>query len=259
MKPPPRPRPGGPSGRVQESRSGDKQTLDALRSLGYLAGGASGGAARSKTAKSPPAATAKDATAAAVPPKPAAPPPAPPAGASPAAGMVEGNVRAATTTAAEPTDQSVLDGVNGAGEGMEPAPPAPAGIGQPLAARAATPVGAETRPLIVPLSKAPEQGRDHQVIRSAEAWQALLAGSTEKMPEIDFQKEMVVVLRDDLGGDPPARLRVVSVSPGSEGLVIECRSERLDSAAAPPAGGPARPGQGLIVPASDLPVRIVMK
>lgn len=108
---------------------------------------------------------------------------------------------------------------------------------------------------VVPLGRAPELGRDHQVIRTHPEWAALFEGSGA--PEVGFDRDMVVLLRHDLQSDPPSILDIASVAQTAEALVIECRREP------PPAGaegtGSPAAGQAIILPISDLPIRVVIR
>ena len=162
--------------------------------------------------------------------------------------------------------------------------PAPAAPGEKVAFEAQQTASGEPAPppaqaskfRILPLPRPPEEGRDHLVIRAADAWAAFLSGAPVPGPTVEFDKEMVVVLRDDLATQPPSRLKVVAVVVTAEALEIACRVERpapepvpAEPGAAPKSGGapesaaapsaPAPSGQALVVPATDLPVRIVMK
>ncbi len=142
----------------------------------------------------------------------------------------------------------------------EPAPATPAPAGDLALSRqkeAPAPREGAVRFRALPLGRPPELDRDHQVIRSAPDWTNFLAGTAPPPPAVDFEREMVVVLRDDLGSDPPSRLRVVSVTLAADVLQIECRVDR------PEAGSyespPSAPGQALVVPAGAATVKIVVK
>lgn len=109
----------------------------------------------------------------------------------------------------------------------------------------------------VPVGKVPELGRDHEVIRTAVEWAALFEGNGAPSPEVAFDREMVILLRHDLGSDPPAVLAVAAVVQTAEAIVVECRRE--PSPAGAEAAGPPAGGQAIILPISDLPVRVVIR
>jgi hypothetical protein len=95
------------------------------------------------------------------------------------------------------------------------------------------------------------------VIRTAPEWGALFEGTGAEVPDVAFDREMVVLLRHDLGSDPPALLAVVSVAQTAEALWVECRREP-SPAGAEGTGAPTA-GQAIVLPISDLPVRVVIK
>jgi anti-sigma factor RsiW len=257
----------------------DEQTRQALRSLGYIASGKPGAArpdALQKKQKAPPKTAPKpldmnvrtkagqvmaggykaDAIA------PAAAPP-------PAAKDEELKERVAVVEATPPPAGIVGGVVGGLADGASEAAaeaPAPAAQGAAPAGdaggspRMAVPARKQeaVRFRLLPLGRSPEPGRDHLVIRSAAEWTAFLAGAAPPSPAADFEREMVVVLRDDLGTDPPSRLRVVSVTRSADVLLVECRVERPETASNE--ATPATPGQAVIVPAAGREtVTIVVK
>ena len=116
---------------------------------------------------------------------------------------------------------------------------------------------AETGPAfrIVSVARGPKLGRDHEVIETARAWRTLFEALGEEPPAVDFRTERGVLLRDGLGSERTARLRVVSVMSSASMLSIICRVESV------PAGEEEVPtaGQAVVLPASDLPIRIVVQ
>lgn len=227
----------------------DEATIEALRSLGYLA------PARDRPAPGstapPPEREARPRQTPAVPaPSPASakklaavrPSPTP---VEPSSPHLE-----ATSTPAGPA--SVL--AKPAPTPPEPDPPPPESAPAPPATQPA-PGPAEVPWRAVPVRRVPELGRDHQVIRTALEWAALFEGVG--VPEVAFDREMVVLLRHDLGSDPPALLAVVAVAQTAEALWVECRREP-SPAGAGGTGAPAA-GQAIVLPIFDLPVRVVIK
>lgn len=203
----------GPSASVSPSATPDEATIEALRSLGYLA------PAPGKKGSKPVAAAT---------PKPQAKPPA----ARPSA------------TVAVPAPTS------------SPAPvPTPMPTPEPVASPTPEPPrvepqeGAAVSWRAVTAGKSPEPGAAHRVIRTAAEWGALFEGSDAPAPGVAFDREMAVLL--------PAGLEVVSVSQTAEALVLECRR----NPSSPGAGDPAAPaaGRAVILPVSDLPVRVVIR
>ncbi len=215
----------------------DRETIEKLRSLGYLAPGgattgelsppAPGGASPRRSAARPggtgkPRETRRPASLAATP-------------------------EDSASTRATPATQTPAAGTPAEAAGSTPAPP--------TAPSPSTPPPPPLRTVRFP--KGPDPGRDHLVIRTAAELSAFSQGVDLSVPDIDFEREMLVVLRDDLGGNPPPRLVIVSVTLLAEALEIGCRSEPTDAAST--AGGAGATGIAVIVPATDLPVRIVMK
>lgn len=213
----------------------DEATIEALRSLGYLAPArdlpAREPAARPPGKAATPRKTAPGAVARPS-PRPAAPSPPGPAAIPPSAG---------------PLPETAAAG----------AAPEPAIRATPEPATGAAPEPAVVAWRAVPVGKVPELGRDHQVIRTAVEWAALFEGNGAPSPEVAFDREMVILLRHHLGSDPPAVLAVAAVAQTAEAIVVECRREP------PPAGaeaaGPPAAGQAIILPISDLPVRVVIR
>jgi len=109
---------------------------------------------------------------------------------------------------------------------------------------------------ILPVAGVPDSGRDYQVIRTEQGWAALFEGAGAPAPAIAFDKEMAILLRYDLAGDPPSRLVVRSVRATPEALVIECRKEET-RAVQDQAGAPAA-GQVVVLPIADQPIRVVI-
>ncbi len=196
----------GPSASPQTTP--DEATIEALRSLGYLA------PARDRPAPGP---ASTPAVMASMPRKtPAVPAPAP---SEPAPGPRK------SAPAPPPT---------------QPAP------------------GPEVRPWrVVPAGMVPGLERDHKVIRTVPEWVALFEGTGAAAPDVAFDRDMVVLLRHDLHSDPPSILVIALVAQTAEALVIECRREP------PPAGaegtGSPAAGQAIILPISDLPIRVVIR
>ncbi|HEU4401624.1 MAG TPA: hypothetical protein VFT43_05915 [Candidatus Polarisedimenticolia bacterium] len=260
----------------------DAETTQALRSLGYLAGGAdtgkaAGGVAGRAPKKSAPRVdktrvvetqTARERPgidrsplsglmgAQTVPP----PPPPTEAKSEPVANAAE-------------TPAPVAAAKNDVGAKTNAGSPVPAASATADRAQAMSPPGAGAAPAtappasspelapaaivfrILPVDRAPDLGRDHLVIRSAEEWSAFLPA----MPAtgVDFGREMAIVVRDDLGSDPPSRLRIVAITGGAEGIEVDGRVERLE-AATTQAGSVPR-GQALVLPAGPATVRIMIE
>jgi RNA polymerase sigma-70 factor, ECF subfamily len=205
----------------------DEATTQALRSLGYLAPGKE--PAKEKAAKESPGKKKSGAPAAAK----TTPPPVEPT-ASPTI----------TAAAMTPPDAAVTPSLPAETPAATPAP-------QPTD----TPAQEESVAWrVLPVGRPPRTGRDSQVIRSAVEWAMLFEGPGETAPEVDFDKEMVVLLRGDLSNEPPQRLVVAAVKRTADAILIECRAE-------PPAPGAAQgaPGQGVVIPISELPVRVVVR
>ena len=102
---------------------------------------------------------------------------------------------------------------------------------------------------MVQVGRAPEKDGQHRVIRTAAEWIALLDGSGTPVPEVAFDREMVVLL--------PAVLAVASIQQTGEAVVVECRP------GPPPSVGEETPAQtsglAVILPIFDQPVRIVIR
>jgi DNA-directed RNA polymerase specialized sigma24 family protein len=240
----------------------DEETVEALRALGYLAAGESAGSAASRTAAgvAPRAARPKVQR----PPAPAAAAPAATAPASAATAPARAARDAEITpppAGALPPSVPESEVTPPAGEPGPPViGPAPAPDGVPPAGAGTGPTGPRPDPdgpATVPLPKGPDPGRDHQVLRSAAEWIAFVGDAGGPPPEIDFATTMIVVLRNHLHNDPPGRLAVVSVTPGTDAIEILCRVEPPPDGERAGQGPP--PGQALILPASDVPIRVVMR
>lgn len=207
---------------MKEQAKADEETIQALRSLGYLSSG-----------------------------RPAAPPGKPPE-ASP--GKLPATQPGRTPAAAP--GKTKLAKVRTAAA----APPLARSAG--AGAAAGTAAGAAPGPVpfrVVPLPAGPDPGPDRLVIRSAESWASFVGVADRPAPVVSFEAEMLVVLRDDLGRDPPARLRVRAVTLSAAEIVVACRVEiRAAGGETGAGGGPgaAVPGQAIVLPASDLPVRV---
>ena len=110
---------------------------------------------------------------------------------------------------------------------------------------------------VISVDRAPEAGRDYKVIRTSQEWAALFEGTGAAPPEISFEGQMVVLLRFRLAGDPQGRLVVAAVRSTPEALLVECRSEQPGPGVLP--ATPATAGQAVIVPITDLPIRVVVR
>jgi DNA-directed RNA polymerase specialized sigma24 family protein len=208
----------------------DEATIEALRSLGYLA------PARDRPAPGSAAApSGREAGPRRTPAGPAV---------SPAPAEKEAAARPSPAPARSPPPEAAANPAQ-----AEPAPAPPKA--QPAPGPATVPWS------VVPVGRVPELGRDHQVIRTAPEWGALFEGTGAEVPDVAFDREMVVLLRHDLGSDPPALIAVVSVAQTAEALWVECRREP-SPAGAEGTGAPAA-GQAIVLPISDLPVRMVIK
>ena len=219
---------------AQAGGTPDAATVDALRSLGYLA---------------PAKEHAKERTGKEAPPKKKAGLPAP---AKPTPSPAESTPSPTTAAAAEASPTAA------------PPPPAAAEAPPTVAETPAPTPGAqatETPPAeeslvwrVLPVGRPPRTGRDAQVIRSVVEWAMLFEGSGETPPAVDFEKEMVVLLHGDLSSEPPQRLVVAEVKRTAEAIRIECRAEP-----SAPGTSPRTPGQGVVLPVSELPVRVVLR
>ncbi len=107
---------------------------------------------------------------------------------------------------------------------------------------------------VVSVPRPPPIGRDHLVIRTAGEWAATIGADGDVSPPADLVTEMIVLLRQALGADPPTRLVVVRLSLVEDGIEIEARVDPID-----PDAGAVAPGQAVIVGASDREVRLVMR
>ena len=110
----------------------------------------------------------------------------------------------------------------------------------------------------MPVARAPKKGRDFQVIRTEQDWAELFHGTDAPPPAINFDEEMAVLLRAGLPGDSSLRLVIAAVENTAEALLIECRSEQPGPDAGP-AAALATAGQAVVVPISDLPIRVVVR
>jgi hypothetical protein len=241
----------------------DEATIEKLRSLGYLAPGRE----RPKVKPGrPPLAPTRT-------PKPVSTPAAGRPGT--ATGAARGATRPAprqpvAKTSPEPTAAKSAAAPAGspssASPSASPSPsvmPTPAAPPAPLESATPAPSGADAPSReasvewgVIPLTRLIDRERDRQVIRTAQEWAALFEGGGTPPPAVAFDKEMAVLLRDDLESDPPTHLVVTGVRNASEALLIECRREQRD----PDTGSGAAPaGQAVVVPVSDLPVRVVVR
>jgi len=110
----------------------------------------------------------------------------------------------------------------------------------------------------MPVARAPKKGRDFQVIRTEQDWAELFHGTDAPPPAINFDEEMAVLLRAGLAGDASVRLVIAAVENTAEALLIECRSEQPGPDAGP-AAALATAGQAVVVPISNLPIRVVVR
>jgi DNA-directed RNA polymerase specialized sigma24 family protein len=210
----------GQSPSASPSGTPDAETIEALRSLGYLAPGKKG----SKPPAPRPTSTPK--------PRPTSTPTPQPARASerspsPTPGL-------SPTPIPSPT--------------LSPSPE-PSATPAPEPAQDAPQAGAAVTWRSVPAGPSAGSGGDHRVIRTAAEWSALFEGSGAPPPEVAFDRDMAVLLS--------AGLEVVSVTQTPEALVVECRR----NPSSPPGAGAEGPtaGQAVILPISDLPVRVVIR
>jgi len=107
------------------------------------------------------------------------------------------------------------------------------------------------------VGRAPETGREFQVFRTSQEWAAFFEGTGAPPPAVAFDGKMAVLLRSDLAGIPPSRLVVAAVRSTVEALLIECLRQQPGPDAAPAA--PATAGQAVVMPISDLPIRVVVR
>ncbi len=258
-----RPAPASVSGRSQTpanpSTTPDEATLEKLRSLGYLAPGKgrpkekSGKEGRAQTRLPKPVATPTTGkTRPATGPAPGAKRPAlpePVAGKSPGRTAVDEAVAPAGSPSSESPSASPSPSANStpAATSVLLETPTPAPSPAEAAPREATVVWR-----VIPFTKALDPGRDRQVIRTSQEWAALFDGTGAPPPEVAFDKEMAVLLRDDPAADPPVHLVVVGVRKTSEALLIDCRREERTPDAG--SGAAVAASQAVVVPISDLPV-----
>jgi DNA-directed RNA polymerase specialized sigma24 family protein len=240
--------PASPSG--SPSATPDEATIQALRSLGYLA------PAPGRRPPRPAATPARPGT------RPRTTPPAPAALPAPTALPPPAALPA---PAATPGDTPVDPRPTPAPAASVPAvPAAPPAVEQPAASPpAAQPTaspegepapggstaGGTVRWRTIRIGRAPEKDGQHRVVRTAAEWTALLDGSGAPVPEVAFDREMVVLL--------PKVLAVASVQQTAEAVVVECRQGPPPSGDEDPAA--AASGLAVILPLSDQPVRIVIR
>ena len=261
----------------------DEATIEALRSLGYLAPAKEQPRKAVGKPEKTPAGKTNEAVTPARTPRPAASPaaraPKPPAAPkkSPAPAVPGGSAAAphVSPTAAPPSATprpSARPSPSGApapapsAAPEAPAPPAPAPTALPTPESAGTPPApaAETphqEPAVtwrvIPVGRAPETGREFQVFRTSQEWAAFFEGTGAPPPAVAFDGKMAVLLRSDLAGIPPSRLVVAAVRSTVEALLIECLRQQPGPDAAPAA--PATAGQAVVMPISDLPIRVVVR
>jgi DNA-directed RNA polymerase specialized sigma24 family protein len=239
--------PGAPEASARPVATPDEATIEALRSLGYLAPGK---AQPGKRADKPAKPAASPVTGA---PKPTPAPKKSPLPAAPSASRTPSAILPPSDApAASPSPASAAPAA--------PAPtPEPIRDGAGVAAATPTEAPAQAPPFawrVIPVGRAPESGRDFQVIRTTLEWNALFEGAGAP-PDVRFDDSMVVLLRSELPGDPPARRIVAAVRNTTEALLIECRTEEPGPDAGPP--DPATAGLAVVVPISDLPIRVVVR
>ncbi len=248
----------GGAGGARVKEQADQETIDALRSLGYLSSGRPEAApegtrkksARSSVANGPRPSGPAAKTSAAQAPAVKAPAARESATRAPVSGSSQAPERARVVAAAPgKKEESKQERVAQPAEGMALAGKASIDEASAVTATGSIPFR------VVSLAAAPGPGRDYLLIRTGEAWAAFAGGAGRAAPVASFDAEMLVVLRDDLERDPPERLRVLRVTLGAEEIVIVCRVE------AQPIGAdakPAGPGQGVVLAADARPVRIVV-
>jgi len=262
----------GGAGGARVKEQADQETIDALRSLGYLSSGRPEAApegtrkksARSSVANGPRPSGPAAKTSAAQAPAVKAPAARESATRAPVSGSSQAPERARVVAAAPgKKEESKQERVAqpAATEAAAPARQAAEAEGMALAGKASIDEASAVTATgsipfrVVSLAAAPGPGRDYLLIRTGEAWAAFAGGAGRAAPVASFDAEMLVVLRDDLERDPPERLRVLRVTLGAEEIVIVCRVE------AQPIGAdakPAGPGQGVVLAADARPVRIVV-
>ena len=249
----PGPEPGAAEAPARPGATPDEETVEALRSLGYLAPGKAQPKKRPDKTVEPPGARA-GAAAPGAKPKPAA---------SPVAGATKPSPRPAASPSPFPTVAAAPTPAP-APPSAPPAVPTPTAGQDEAATEAASPAAtpAATPPQappftwrVIPVGRAPAPGRDFQVIRTAPEWNALFEGAGEP-PAVNFDETMVVLLRSELPGEPPARLTVAAVRNTGEALLFECRRESPQAGAQP--ADAAAAGLAVVVPLSDLPIRVVV-
>lgn len=227
----------GQSPSASPSATPDEETVEALRSLGYLAPGKKG----TKPAAPRPATTPKPR------PTPTPKPPAKLPAVQPS--ITPSGSKSGPSPIPAPTAAPAATPTPAPTPAPSPEPtPAPSPEPTPVPEPAQAPPEARTDVSWRALSTRLSHGSagNHRVIRTAAEWSALFEGSGAPAPEVAFDRDMAVLLS--------AGLEVVSVTRTPEALVLECRrtTPPPDPAAAPEA--PA-----VILPISDLPVRVVIR
>ena len=261
----------------------DEATIEALRSLGYLAPAkeqprkAVGKPGKTPTGRAKAAATPAGTAKPAARPTPGAPKPstAPKKSPAPAGASGRAATRGVLPTAAPPSatprpsarpspSGAPVPVPSAAPEAAAPPAPAPTALPTPESAGTPAPPAAETphqEPAvswrIIRVGRVPEAGRDFQVIRTAQEWTTMFEGTGAPPPAITFDSEMAVLLRSGVADDPRTRLVVAAVKNTADALLIECRKEQPGPDAAPAA--PATAGQAVVMPISDLPIRVVVR
>lgn len=218
----------------QEPAQPDEETLEALRSLGYISSG--GGGVDEKDAQPVDVIADKVSGSAAVenPSKAELP------------GIAAGRER--------PSDGVAKERAALSDEEIKQVPAGALLLARKGKSKGDDPAGDGMAFQVLSVGRAPGLGRDHEVIAADGAWLALFEGSRDGPPVIDFTRERAVLLQEALGSDPTARLNVDTVTVQAGILVITCRVERPEASADETFG----PGQVVLVPAGDLPIRIVI-
>jgi hypothetical protein len=181
-----------------EEGAPDPQTVEALRSLGYIGGdhrSAAAGPQRGAAAGQSPSGPTAPAGAA-----------APVARGTPAA--APGPARVVQDSAAVVQDSAPID-------------------------RGSAPIAHRVVPAPIP----PPIGRDLSVARSAAEWATIAGPDGAAAPAADFGAEMIVLLRGALGADPPTRLVVTGARRTGHAIEIEARIEPVAAGADPGTAG----------------------
>ncbi len=249
------------AGGIQEAGQPDEETLEALRSLGYIS---SGGRDPDTTGAQPEDAVAdkesdlmpRGTTKTVLGRTASAPQPAPELQKKKEAGRsADRSADLSATSRLEPEKASGAETERRLDAVARQRVARPQEELKPALSEQDTEAAGESKSFqILSVGRAPELGRDHEVITATRTWSSLFEKSGEEPPVIDFTKQRAVLLHEALGSEPPARLSIETIAVQAGMLVITCRVERLEGSA----DATLAPGQIVLVPAGELPIRVVI-